>query len=68
MSAPLKAKIYFADVSPNTGQMTPETLEICIKKNKLKKIKAVVSMYMGGNPDNVKKTEVKKKPLTTKKK
>ena len=50
----LKAEIYFADVCSNTGQMTPKTLEACIKKNKLKKIKAVVTMYMGGNPDNIK--------------
>ena len=50
----LKAKIYYADVNPDTGQMTPETLEKCIKINKLKKIKAVVTMYLGGTPDNVK--------------
>ena len=50
----LKAKIYFADVCPNTGQMTPETLEACVKKNKLKNIKAVVTMYLGGSPDNIK--------------
>ena len=30
----LKAKIYYADVNPDTGQMTPETLEKCIKINK----------------------------------
>jgi dTDP-4-amino-4,6-dideoxygalactose transaminase len=50
----LQAKIYYADVCPNTGQMTPETLEACIKKNKLKNIKAIVVMYLGGNPDNIK--------------
>ena len=49
-----KAKIYFADVCPNTGQMTPQTLEDCIKKNKLKNIKAVMIMYLGGTPDNIK--------------
>ena len=49
-----KAKIYFADVCPNTGQMTPQTLEDCIKKNKLKNIKAVMTMYLGGTPDNIK--------------
>ena len=50
----LKAKVYFADVCPNTGQMTPETLEACIKKNNLKNIKAVMTMYLGGTPDNIK--------------
>ena len=42
----LGAKIYFADVDKFTGQMTPETLESCIKKNKIK-IKAVITMYNG---------------------
>ncbi len=46
------AKTYFADVDHLTGQMTPETLVKCIKKNNLKKIKAVVTMYMGGYPEN----------------
>ena len=50
----LQVKIYYADVCPNTGQMAPETLEACVKKNKLKNIKAVVTMYLGGNPDNIK--------------
>ena len=50
----LQAKIYFADVCPSTGQMTPETLEACVRKNRLKNIKAVVTMYMGGVPDNIK--------------
>lgn len=47
------AKIYFADVCPITGQMRPSDLLNCIKKNKLKKIKAVVVMYLGGYPDNL---------------
>ena len=42
------AKIFLADVDKYTGQMTPETLFLCIKKNKLKKIKAVITMYLGG--------------------
>jgi len=33
--------------------MTPETLQECIKNNKLKKIKAIVTMYLGGYPENV---------------
>jgi dTDP-4-amino-4,6-dideoxygalactose transaminase len=33
--------------------MTPKTLLECIKNNKLKKIKAIVTMYLGGYPENV---------------
>lgn len=47
------AKIFLADVDPSTGQMTPEKLLDCIKKNKLKKIKVIVTMYLGGYPENV---------------
>ena len=51
MSHILGAKIYFSDVNKITGQMTPQNLENCIKKNGLKKIKVVVTMYNGGNPN-----------------
>ncbi len=47
------AKIFFADVDKSTGQMTPETLKDCIKKNNLKKIKLVITMYLGGYPENI---------------
>ena len=47
------AKIYFSDVDKSTGQMTPKNLVDCIK-NKLKKIKAVITMYNGGSPNNAK--------------
>lgn len=47
------AKIFLADVSPDTGQMTPDSLLKCIKKNKIKKIKAIVTMYLGGYPQNI---------------
>jgi dTDP-4-amino-4,6-dideoxygalactose transaminase len=53
MAALMNAKIYLADVDPLTGQMTPKTLLECIKSNKLKKIKAIVTMYLGGFPENV---------------
>lgn len=52
MSKLLGAKIFLADVDPLTGQMTPEHLLSCIKKNKLKKIKAIVTMYLGGYAEN----------------
>ena len=53
MANNLGAKIYLADVDPLTGQMTPENLIKCIKKNNIRKIKAVVTMYLGGYPENV---------------
>jgi dTDP-4-amino-4,6-dideoxygalactose transaminase len=49
----MDARIYLADVDPLTGQMTPKTLVECIKKNKLKKIKAIITMYLGGYPENI---------------
>jgi dTDP-4-amino-4,6-dideoxygalactose transaminase len=53
MAKLMNAKIFLADVDPFTGQMSPKTLLECIKKNKLKKIKAIVTMYLGGFPENV---------------
>lgn len=53
MASTFGANIYLADVDKNTGQMTPETLLECIKKFKLKKIKIILTMYMGGFPENV---------------
>lgn len=53
LSKLIKAKILLADVDPHTGQMTPKTLMECIKKNKIRKIKAVITMYLGGYPENI---------------
>jgi dTDP-4-amino-4,6-dideoxygalactose transaminase len=53
MARLMNAKIFLADVDHLTGQMTPETLLKCIKVNKLKKIKAIITMYLGGYPENV---------------
>jgi dTDP-4-amino-4,6-dideoxygalactose transaminase len=47
------AKVFLVDVDPFTGQITPESLLKCIKINKIKKIKAIVTMYLGGYPENV---------------
>ena len=49
----MNAKIFLSDVDPLTGQMTPKLLLECIKNNKIKKIKAIVTMYLGGYPENV---------------
>jgi len=53
MAKNLGARIYLADVDPISGMLTPDKLINCIKKNKLKKIKVVVMMYMGGFPTNI---------------
>lgn len=58
----LNAKIFLADVDPLTGQMTPETFYRCIKFNKIKKIKVIITMYLGGHPENIDKFyDIKKK-------
>ena len=46
------ARIYLADVNKQTGQMFPENVSDCCKKFKLKKVKAIITMYNGGNPQN----------------
>ena len=48
------ARIILADVDKFTGQITPSTISKTIKENKLKKIKAIITMYLGGFPENVK--------------
>ena len=56
------AKIFFADVDYKTGQMTPETLVNCIKKNKIKKLKMFCTMHNGGAPLNfIEFKKIKKK-------
>ena len=50
----MKLKFYFADIEYSTGQISPKTINDCIKKNKIKKINAIVVMYMGGYPRNIK--------------
>ena len=49
----LGANIYLCDVDSDTGQMSPKLILQCIKLNKLKKIKAIVTMYLGGYPLNI---------------
>ena len=44
-----------ADVDKSTGQMTPDDIEVCCKKFKLKNVKALVVMYNGGYPQNADK-------------
>jgi len=50
----MNKKFFFADVDKYTGQISEETLLKCINKNKIKKIKALVTTYLGGNIYNYK--------------
>ncbi len=54
MAKNMSLKVYLIDVDQYTGQITPNKILECIQKNKLKKIKAVIAMYHGGYPENVK--------------
>ena len=54
MAKNMGLKIYLVDVDEYTGQITPNKILECIKKNKLKKINALIVMYHGGYPLNVK--------------
>lgn len=53
MASIIGAKIYLADVDAVTGQMTPINVEQCIKNYNLKKIKIILTMYLGGSPKNI---------------
>jgi dTDP-4-amino-4,6-dideoxygalactose transaminase len=53
MSISLGARVYLVDVDSSTGQMKPEFLIKTIKDNKIKKIKAIITMYLGGSPENI---------------
>ena len=56
------AKIFLVDVDPFTGQMTPNKLLDCIINNNIKNIKAIITMYLGGYPENILEFErIKKK-------
>ena len=62
MAKTMQLKVYLVDVDEYTGQITPDKILECIKKNKLKKIKALIVMYHGGYPENVKNFyDIKKK-------
>ena len=46
--------VYLSDVDETTGLMRPDLVERCIKENKIKNLKAIVVMYLGGHPEYVK--------------
>ena len=51
----LNAKIFLADIDKETGQMLPSNVIDVCKKYKIKKIKAVVTMYNSGYPYDAEK-------------
>ena len=55
------AKIFLADVDKYSGQMSPENIIDICKKFRIKKIKAVITMYNGGYPNNAEKFKSLKK-------
>ncbi len=55
------AKVFLADVDKYTGQMSPTDVINCCKKYRLKKIKAILTMYHGGYPQNADKFFIFKK-------
>ena len=52
MAKILELKFYFVDVYEHTSQITPNKIVECFKKNKLKKISALLVMFHGGYPEN----------------
>jgi dTDP-4-amino-4,6-dideoxygalactose transaminase len=50
----MQLNVYLVDVDSYTGQVTPKTILQCIKRHKLKNIKALIVMYHGGYPENPK--------------
>ena len=49
------ASVFLADVNKYTGQMSPNDIVKCCQKNNIKKIKAILTMYNGGYPQNAEK-------------
>jgi len=62
MAQNMLLKVFLVDVDEFTGQITPNKILDCIKRNKLKNIKALIVMYNGGYPENSKEFyDLKKK-------
>ena len=62
MAKTMGLKVYLVDVDELNGQITPNKLLECIRKNNIKKIHALIVMFHGGYPENVKKFyDIKKK-------
>ena len=62
MAKLMQLKVYLVDVDEHTGQVTSDNILKCIKRYKIKKIKALIVMYNGGYPESSKEFyEIKKK-------
>jgi len=59
----LGAKIYLADVDTDSGQITTNTVKECIKFNKIKKIKCIITTYLGGHVNEIERFYKLKKKL-----
>ena len=59
----LGAKIYLADVDIITGQITTKTVTECIKFNKIKKVKCIITTYLAGHTKEIKEFHNLKKKL-----
>lgn len=59
----LGAKVYFSDIDLTTGQSSPQNILDCIKKNKLKRVKVIFSMHLGGAPNYLKEMYLLKRKL-----
>tara|TARA_B100000965_G_scaffold364663_1_gene348491 strand:+ start:231 stop:1409 length:1179 start_codon:yes stop_codon:yes gene_type:complete len=57
------ANIFFADIDYKTGQMSPKNILECKKKNKIKKVKAFITMYLAGSPEFINDFYLLKKKL-----
>ena len=58
-----EANVFLVDIDAKSGQITPEEILKCIKQNKIKKVKCIVTMYLGGYPRRVKDFYKLKKKL-----
>ena len=62
LSITLGAKVILVDVDPLTGQMIPEKVLSLINSKNRNKVKAIITMNLGGYPENIKKFfDIKKK-------
>jgi dTDP-4-amino-4,6-dideoxygalactose transaminase len=62
MAKEIGANVYLADVNKYTGQSDTKKILECIKKYKLKKVKAIILMYLGGYVENnIELNKLKKK-------
>ena len=59
----LGAKIYLADVDVDSGQITTTTVQDTIKFNRIKKVKCIITTYLGGHVDEIEEFYKLKKKL-----